>query len=103
MLLSLLLLSFVICVNHTLKEAENYLPLKEKNRLPRVLMIDEFRSHISLKDKMSLIFADSEIKQITPLPIRELSALSINFFSYSNTFDIEYFSNGYGYSLFPTN
>jgi transposase len=47
-------------VIRTLKELKCYLPKPSKRILPRVLMVDEFRSHASIEDKMSFICADGE-------------------------------------------
>jgi transposase len=47
-------------VIRTLKEFKSYLPKQSKKILPRVLMVDEFRSHASIEDKMSFICADGE-------------------------------------------
>jgi transposase len=43
-----------------LKECRSYLPKQSKKILPRVLMVDEFRSHASIEDKMRFICADGE-------------------------------------------
>ena len=42
-----------------LKEFKSYLPKSSKRILPKVLMVDEFRSHASIEDKMSFICADA--------------------------------------------
>ncbi|BDP90606.1 hypothetical protein EfmGK923_07790 [Enterococcus faecium] len=36
-----------------MKEFKSYLPKQSKKILPRVLMVDEFRSHASIEDKMA--------------------------------------------------
>ncbi|BDP53955.1 hypothetical protein EfmJHP35_18790 [Enterococcus faecium] len=60
-------------VIRTLKEFKSYLPKQSKKILPRVLMVDEFRSHASIEDKMSFICADGETgKLIDVLPTRKL-------------------------------
>ncbi|BDP61217.1 hypothetical protein EfmJHP38_21550 [Enterococcus faecium] len=51
-------------VIRTLKEFKSYLPKQSKRILPRVLMVDEFRSHASIEDKMSFICADGETGQL---------------------------------------
>ncbi|HFJ7979259.1 TPA: ISL3 family transposase, partial [Enterococcus faecium] len=59
-------------VIRTLKEFKSYLPKQSKRILPRVLMVDEFRSHASIEDKMSFICADGETGQlIDVLPTRK--------------------------------
>lgn len=50
-------LTTVIC---TLKELKYYLPKSSNKILPRVLMVDEFRSHTCMEDKMSFICANGE-------------------------------------------
>ena len=65
-------------VIRTLKEFKSYLPKQSKKILPRVLMVDEFRSHASIEDKMSFICADGETgKLIDVLPTRKLPRLKL--------------------------
>ncbi|PHL90110.1 transposase [Enterococcus faecium] len=67
-------------VIRTLKEFKSYLPKQSKRILPRVLMVDEFRSHASIEDKMSFICADGETGQlIDVLPTRKLPRLTSYF------------------------
>ena len=46
-----------------LKELKSYLPGNAKKVLPKVSMVDEFRSHASLEDKMSFICADEKVER----------------------------------------
>lgn len=67
--------------NPSLEVVKN-LPTKTqaKRHLPKVLMVDEFRSHLSAEDKMSFICADGETGQlIEVLPTRKLSRLTSYF------------------------
>jgi len=50
----------LITVIRTLKEFKRYLPKPTKRILPKVLMVDEFHSHISIEDNMSFIYADGK-------------------------------------------
>lgn len=55
---------------------EPYLPTKKHTYLPSVLMVDEFRSHTSLEDKMSFICANGETGELVDiLPSRKLKNL----------------------------
>ena len=75
----------------TLKELKNYLPKPSKRTLPKVLMVDEFRSHASIVDKMSFICADGETgKLIDILPTRKLSRLTHYFSRCANPEAVEY-------------
>ncbi|MGH2242716.1 ISL3 family transposase, partial [Enterococcus faecalis] len=51
-------------VVRTLKEFKTYLPKQSKRILPRVLMVDQFRSHASIEDKMSFICVNGETGQL---------------------------------------
>lgn len=63
-----------------LKELKCYLPNHSKKLLPRVLMVDEFRSHTSREDKMSFICADgTDGKLVDVLPTRKLPQLTSYF------------------------
>lgn len=78
-------------VIRTLKELGAYLPKQAKNLLPKVLMVDEFRSHVSTEDKMSFICADGETgRLIDLLPTRKLSALTAHFQKFPNTSEVDY-------------
>jgi transposase len=67
-------------VIRTLKELKSDLPNSSKRSLPKVLMVDEFCSHVSIEDKMSFICADGESgKFIDILPMRKLSRLTNSF------------------------
>ena len=78
-------------VIRTLKELKVYLPNHSKKILPRVLMVDEFRSHASLEDKMSFICADGESgKLVDILPTRKLSALRTYFLGCTNPDQVDY-------------
>ncbi len=72
-------------VIHILKELKNCLPNYSKKSLPKVLMVDEFRSHASLEDKMSFICADGETGQLVDiLPSRKPPRLTDYFLQCSN-------------------
>lgn len=74
-----------------LKELKHYLPNNENRKLPRVIMVDEFRSHTSLEDKMSFICADGETgKLVDILPTRKLNRLKSYFSQYLNPYDVEF-------------
>ncbi len=74
-----------------LKELKSYLPGNAKKVLPKVLMVDEFRSHASLEDKMSFICADGESGELIDiLPTRKLSRLTTYFQSCSNNDQVKY-------------
>lgn len=78
-------------VIRVLKELKIYLPNSSKSLLPKVLMVDEFRSHASLEDKMSFICADGETgKLVDILPTRKLNRLKTYFSQYSNLDHVEY-------------
>lgn len=70
-------------VIRVLKSCEAYLPTKFNRQLPEVLMVDEFRSHTRLEDKMSFICADGKTGQLIDiLPSRKLAYLEPHFNSY---------------------
>ncbi|BDP94132.1 hypothetical protein EfmGK941_11370 [Enterococcus faecium] len=78
-------------VIRTLKEFKSYLPKQSKKILPRVLMVDEFRSHASIEDKMSFICADGETgKLIDVLPTRKLPRLTSYFLGCTNPEEVEF-------------
>ena len=78
-------------VIRTLKELKCYLPTSSKRILPRVLMVDEFRSHTCMEDKMSFICADGESgKLIDILPTRKLPYLTNYFRKCTNPEAVEY-------------
>lgn len=78
-------------VIRALKALKSYLPKPSKRVLPRVLMVDEFRSHVSTEDKMSFICADGETgKLIDILPTRKLPRLTSYFLSCTNPEAVEY-------------
>ena len=78
-------------VIRTLKELKCYLPKPSKSTLPRVLMVDEFRSHTCKEDKMSFICADGETgKLIEILPTRKLPRLTNYFLNCTNPETVEY-------------
>lgn len=57
----------MISVIRTLKGFKSYLPKLSKRILPKVLMVDEFRSHASIEEKMSFICADSETGKLADI------------------------------------
>lgn len=67
----------ITTVIRVLKSVENQLPQQIKPRsFPKVLMVDEFRSHASYEDKMSFICADGESGDLVDiLPSRKLEKL----------------------------
>ncbi|HIF1201441.1 TPA: ISL3-like element ISEfa5 family transposase, partial [Enterococcus faecium] len=78
-------------VIRTLKEFKSYLPKQSKRILPRVLMVDEFRSHASIEDKMSFICADGETGQlIDVLPTRKLPRLTSYFLGCTNPEEVKF-------------
>ncbi|WP_251649004.1 transposase, partial [Staphylococcus aureus] len=78
-------------VIRTLKEFKSYLPKQSKKILPRVLMVDEFRSHASIEDKMSFICADGETgKLIDVLPTRKLPRLTSYFLGCTNPEEVKF-------------
>ncbi|HGF7600457.1 TPA: ISL3 family transposase [Enterococcus hirae] len=78
-------------VIRTFKELKCYLPTSSKRILPRVLMVDEFRSHTCMEDKMSFICADGESgKLIDILPTRKLPYLTNYFRNCTNPEAVEY-------------
>ena len=63
----------ITTVIRTLKELGKYLPHSQNTTLPKVLMVDEFRSHASTEDKMSFICADGESgKLVDILPLEKI-------------------------------
>lgn len=83
--------SSITTVIRILKELKNYLPNTRKTILPRVLMVDEFRSHARTEDKMSFICADGETGQLIDiLPSRKLSKLTTHFKQFSTTEKVEF-------------
>lgn len=81
----------ITTVIRILKELKSYLPNTRKTTLPRVLMVDEFRSHARTEDKMSFICADGETGQlIDVLPSRKLSKLTTHFKQFSTTESVEF-------------
>ncbi len=78
-------------VIRVLKEFKSYLPTTSKRILPKVLMVDEFRSHASIEDKMSFICADGETgKLIDILPTRKLPRLTSYFSGCINPEEVEF-------------
>ena len=78
-------------VIRTLKELKCYLPTSSKRILPRVLMVDEFRSHTCMEDKMSFICTDGKSgKLIDILPTRKLPYLTNYFRNCINPEAVEY-------------
>ena len=78
-------------VTRILKSLKTYLPKQAKRHLPKVLMVDEFRSHVSSEDKMSFICADGETGQLVDiLPTRKLSRLTTYFQTCVNPSDVDY-------------
>ncbi|MFS1134170.1 ISL3 family transposase [Enterococcus hirae] len=78
-------------VIRTLKELKCYLPKASNRILPRVLMVDEFRSHTCMEDKMSFICADGESgKLIDILPTCKLPYLTNYFRNCTNPEAVEY-------------
>nr|OTP47734.1 hypothetical protein A5881_002856 [Enterococcus termitis] len=70
----------ITTVIRVLKSIEAYLPTRKQPYLPSVLMVDEFRSHTSLEDKMSFICANGETGQLVDiLPSRKLNHLVYSF------------------------
>lgn len=78
-------------VSRILKEFHSYLPKPSKNVLPKVLMVDEFRSHTSMEDKMSFICADGETgKLVDILPTRKLPRLTNYFLNCPNPEEVQF-------------
>jgi len=74
-----------------LRSFKTNLPKQAKRHLPKVLMVDEFRSHVSAEDKMSFICADGETGQLVDvLPTRKLSRLTTYFQTCVNPSDVKY-------------
>lgn len=70
----------ITTVIRVLKSIEAYIPTRKQPYLPSVLMVDEFRSHTSLEDKMSFICANGETGQLVDiLPSRKLNHLVYSF------------------------
>ena len=83
--------NLITTVIRILKEFKTYLPNTRKTTLPRVLMVDEFRSHASTEDKMSFICADGETGQLIDiLSSRKLSKLTTHFKQFSTTEKVEF-------------
>ena len=83
----------ITTVIRVLKELGSYLPNKKQSikRLPKVLMVDEFRSHTRLEDKMSFICADGKTgKLIDILPSRKLNKLTHYFNQYENKEEVKF-------------
>ncbi|MGC3595951.1 transposase, partial [Enterococcus faecium] len=79
-------------VIRTLKEFKSYLPQQSKRILPRVVMVDEFRSHASIEDKMSFICAVGETGQlIDVLPTRKLPRFTSYFLGCANREEVNCF------------
>src|SRR5699024_4992167 len=67
------------------------LPKAKQLYLPKVLLVDEFRSHTSLEDKMSFICVDGETgKLLDVLPTRKLSYLKNYFQNAQNKEDVQF-------------
>ncbi|WP_071131276.1 ISL3 family transposase [Enterococcus timonensis] len=63
-----------------LRSLEDYIPGDEGIALPKVLMVDEFKSHLSVEDKMTFICADGESgKLVDILPSKKLDYLVDHF------------------------
>lgn len=78
-------------VIRVLKSLKSYLPNPSTTILPRVLMVDEFRSHVALEDKMSFICADGETGALVDvLPTRKLSRLNTFFLNCKNPHEVTY-------------
>lgn len=78
-------------VIRVLKSLKSYLPNPSTTILPRVLMVDEFQSHVALEDKMSFICADGETGTLVDvLPTRKLSRLSTYFLNCKNPHEVTY-------------
>lgn len=78
-------------VSRILKEFHSYLPKPYKSVLPKVLMVDEFRSHTSTEDKMSFICADGETgKLVDILPTRKLPRLTNYFLNCPNPKEVQF-------------
>ncbi|TKL01643.1 ISL3 family transposase, partial [Enterococcus faecium] len=72
-------------------EYQTYLPKQYIKILPRVFMLDEFRSHASIEDNMSFICADGETgKLIDVLPTRILPRLTSYFLGCTNQEELEF-------------
>ena len=77
-------------VIRTLKEFKSYLPKQSKRILPE-LMVDEFRSHASIEDKIGFICADGETGQlIDVLPTRKLPRLTSYFLGCTNPEEVKF-------------
>ena len=82
---------FLTTVIRTLKEFKSYLPEQSKKIIPRVLMVDEFRSHSSIEDKLSFICANGETRKlIDVLPTRKLPRLTSYFLGCTNPEEIQF-------------
>ena len=75
----------ITTVLRVLRSLEDYTPsMRIKAPLPKVLMVDEFRSHATYEDKMTFICADGESGQLTDiLPSRQHDKLEKHFKRYS--------------------
>ncbi|WP_339101632.1 ISL3 family transposase [Candidatus Enterococcus clewellii] len=81
----------ITTVIRVLKTTEAYLPTRKRTYLPSVLMVDEFRSHTSIEDKMSFICADGETGELIDiLPSRKLNHLVHYFQKCSNPEKVQF-------------
>lgn len=78
-------------VIRVLRSFKPQLPKAKQLYLPKVLLVDEFRSHTSLEDKMSFICVDGETgKLLDVLPTRKLSYLKNYFQNAQNKEDVQF-------------
>ena len=81
----------ITTVIRILKGLRTYIPNSKTSTLPTVLMVDEFRSHASLEDKMSFICADGETgKLVDILPTRKLNRLTHYFMENPSRMNVRY-------------
>lgn len=74
----------ITTVIRVLKSLADYVPDRYHERLPEVLMVDEFRSHATIEDSMSFICADGQTGELVDIfPSRKLTDLKKSFLRYS--------------------
>ena len=81
----------ITTVIRILKGLRTYIPDPKTSHLPTVLMVDEFRSHASIEDKMSFICADGKTgKLVDILPTRKLNRLMHYFMENPSRINVRY-------------
>ena len=84
-----------------LRSFEKQLPTKYGFKLPRVLMVDEFRSHATNEDKMSFICADGETGELIDiLSTRKLDKLVAHFKESPNPSQVKFLVSDMNASYF---